>query len=83
MHQLTDAEGKHQTAASTTIGEYKLSQKSSGAGRKMHDIFYVKCVLLHYAQVCLKEIINSAAECYHSPHNSLTSLVLTCQAMSP
>lgn len=36
-----------------------------------------------YAQVCFKEIIDCAAECYRSPHNSLTSLVLTCQAMSP
>lgn len=57
MQQLTDAEGKHQTAASTTIGEYKLSQKRSGAGRKMYDTVYstLNVSIYTYAEVCFKD----------------------------
>ena len=45
--------------------------------------FMLNVSICTYAQVCFEERMPSVAEWYHSPHNSLTSLVLTCQAMSP
>lgn len=55
MPWLTDAEGKHQTAANTTIGEDKLSQKSSEAGRKCLIYFMINLITTPHLKYVLKK----------------------------